>query len=51
MNKEDIIDEMCQCGHLKSEHNTTIVFAPGHGSCKNCECKQFTWKKIIYGKD
>ena len=43
-----IIDERCRCGHLKSEHGTTMV-AVGHGSCNECGCCRFTWMEYIYG--
>ena len=45
-----VVDEMCWCGHLKSQHNPTIV--PGHGSCavRPCDCTKFTWKTNVYAK-
>ncbi len=41
-----IKDEMCSCGHLKSEHATTTL--KGHGACTKCDCFQFTWNHFIY---
>lgn len=40
-------DELCYCGHLKSQHNPTVT--PGHGSCavRPCECAKFTWKAFV----
>lgn len=35
------VDELCSCKHKRSEHDDT--FAQGHGSCKKCDCKKFTW--------
>jgi hypothetical protein len=43
-----IKDERCYCGHLKSEHFNTLV--RGHGKCKKCWCKKFTWKEFVYGE-
>jgi len=42
-------DEMCYCGHLKSEHND--IYAKGHGSCTKCNCKKFTWKEFVMEDD
>jgi len=41
-------DELCKCGHLKSEHNDNIGMK-GHGSCSRveCYCSKFTWKQNI----
>ena len=37
---------ICTCGHngegQGSEHEDR--YAPGHGKCRRCECKMFTWK-------
>lgn len=55
--KRQIQDEMCVCGHLRSEHDDR--FAAGHGACraarafgeKNlCKCAQFTWKSFVFAK-
>jgi len=44
-----VIDEICDCGHKKSEHNDAVEgFAKGHGDCTYCSCRKFTWKKFIY---
>lgn len=52
-----IVDEMCQCGHLHSEHGSKLealgkdkkLRMPNEGSCcaKNCECLKFRWKRWI----
>jgi len=52
MSKKTIIDEMCTCGHLKSQHNPTklkvLAEIEGHGKCTVCDCKKFTWKSFVY---
>ena len=42
-----VIDEMCACGHKRSEHADTSQF--GHGGLMSAPnlCKQFTWAKFI----
>lgn len=35
---------ICRCGHPQQEHEDTH-FEVGHGSCKNCNCRRFTWKR------
>jgi PRTRC genetic system protein C len=45
INPEDIQDEKCTCGHLRSEHNDR--FEQGHGSCKKCDCRKFTWDSWV----
>ena len=44
MKAEDIKDELCHCGALKSQHNGI----DGHGSCTEMDCKKFTWKRFIF---
>jgi hypothetical protein len=34
-----VIDELCYCGALKSEHHGF----QGHGHCTKTHCGQFTW--------
>ena len=41
-----IVDELCHCRHLRSEHNDR--FDKGHGSCQKCGCGQFTWYSFLY---
>ena len=45
---EDVIDELCRCGHRRSEHMDTV--AKGHGGClkPECGCVKFTWKSFVY---
>lgn len=33
---------MCKCGHPQQEHEDT-PFEVGHGRCKKCNCRRFTW--------
>jgi hypothetical protein len=40
-----ILDELCHCGHLRSEHTDTISF--GHGMCERCPCLKFTWFAMV----
>jgi hypothetical protein len=42
-----ILDELCHCGHLMSEHNDDNPFYPGHGRCLRCECKHYSWKEFV----
>lgn len=38
------VDELCTCGHLKSQHGGLI----GHGACTICQCGRFTWNGWVY---
>jgi len=38
-------DEMCSCGHKRSDHRDR--FDQGHGACTLCYCPQFTWVKFL----
>jgi len=44
----EVKDEMCSCGHPKSFHGFSYYqgkpVAEGHGKCRLCECKKFTYK-------
>lgn len=42
---KSIKDEVCTCGHLKSEHTGLN----GHGACtvEKCGCIQFTWASWV----
>jgi len=53
-----VVNEMCQCGHLKSDHGSlarkiyqTIVRQPNDGNCCssncNCDCNQFTFARFV----
>ena len=48
MNKSDIIDELCSCGHSRSEHLDNV--SKGHGMCavSTCYCGKFTWSSYVY---
>lgn len=46
-NGKVVVDEMCHCGHLRSEHRTILAF--GHGDCTMCkDCPKYTWKAMIF---
>ena len=51
--QKTIIDELCVCGHKKSEHCSLYsdrergFVAKGHGKCKKCSCPKFTWNAYI----
>jgi len=51
---KDIVDELCRCRHLKSEHNDSTykgqTMAKGHGDCTKCNCAKFTWISFLYSK-
>jgi hypothetical protein len=51
-----VADEMCQCGHLKSEHGSLtkrikniLLRNPNSGSCCgfHCECKRFVFSRFV----
>jgi len=44
-----IIDELCHCGHLQSDHNDTVQF--GHGVCTKCDCPKFTFVSYVVVTD
>lgn len=46
---KDMDDELCSCGCLKSEHAASVFcqMAKGHGACKKCSCKKFTWVEFV----
>lgn len=48
MNVPKIVDEMCDCGHKKSEHSMQGHLEKGHGACYECNCAQFTWIDFVY---
>lgn len=37
-----LVDEMCECGHWRSEHDDILV-AVGHGRCLRCNCTKYRW--------
>jgi len=59
LKKEDVQDELCECGHLKSEHTWQQTnelgskmrgakgVSEGSGFCLKCRCGQFTWKAFL----
>lgn len=44
-----VIDEQCQCGHGRTEHNDTISY--GQGACTRCDCVKYSWKKWVIVED
>jgi hypothetical protein len=46
---ETIVGELCQCGHERARHRDLFGgYVLGHGSCKKCSCKKFTWACFIF---
>lgn len=55
--KDFVVDEMCECGHAKSEHGSSSTNMDGQivrlsrdeGSCCSgqCACPRFTWARYI----
>lgn len=50
-----IIDEMCTCGHLQSDHDSSITndatladLTKGHGACAKCECAKYRWAHFVF---
>lgn len=48
-----IVDEMCRCGHHRSDHSDAHTFAFGHGPCAiaGCwaTCGKYTWAANLAG--
>lgn len=54
---EVVVDSMCKCGHLESEHGSKSTRLPdgallreeGHGNCckGKCACARFTWERFV----
>jgi hypothetical protein len=44
-----IIDEMCRCGHKRSNHGPGPANEDGHGACARtkCKCKRFVFENWI----
>lgn len=49
-----VVDSMCVCGKLQSEHSTItmiigedIVSDNNHGVCLETHCDKFTWKRWV----
>jgi len=40
-----VVDELCLCGHRKSQHDGPVQ----HGACTDpvCPCTRFTWKAFL----
>jgi hypothetical protein len=55
---EVIADELCNCGHNRSEHydqggvvmDGEIIGFYGHGGCSidGCQCNHYRWERFIY---
>ena len=41
------MEDKCECGHLKTCHNPSILDIHG-GKCSHCDCKIFTWASFLY---
>jgi hypothetical protein len=41
LQEKGVLEEMCYCGHLQSQHAEE-----GHESCSLCDCKKYTWSKF-----
>lgn len=50
---DKVADELCGCGHKKSEHSPHNGPAEGNGPCDIacCGCFKFTWKEFILEED
>ncbi|MDD5547050.1 MAG: hypothetical protein PHO67_07870 [Candidatus Omnitrophica bacterium] len=46
--ESEIIDELCHCDNLRSEHADDNPIVQGHGHCLLCDCPQFTWKSFVH---
>lgn len=47
---KDIVDELCQCGHLQSAHDAAdhqVIAVKGHGACRLCGCAKYTFSRFI----
>jgi len=42
-----IVDEMCACGALRSEHVSDNM-SWRHGGCEKTMCQRFTWKHFVF---
>lgn len=52
-----VVDEMCECGHLKSDHGSlnrrindrVVRLSRDEGSCckGKCKCPHFTWERWV----
>ena len=59
LHKQNIQNEICECGHLKTEHYWFATnelssklrgvkgLTEGTGFCLKCGCGQFTWKAFL----
>lgn len=54
------VDELCKCGHLKSEHGSKVtnlkskIFRESHGGsccCGSCNCKKFQFSRYVGVKE
>lgn len=50
-NGQVIVDERCNCKHVRTEHSPR--FSLGHGPCTHfaCPCNQFTWVGWVFLKN
>ena len=50
-----VVDELCRCGHFRSQHVDTVAF--GHGMCIACTesnarlaCGRFSWMSFVFAQ-
>ena len=47
---ERIVNEMCYCNHLRSDHEDRFDYGHGPWAYPTCNCPQYTWRNFIYGE-
>ena len=47
--EQTVVDDLCACGALRSQHNHTLAW--GHGDCPATECGKFTWVEWVMEGD
>lgn len=48
---QTIINELCRCGALRTDHYPSIPGMPasyGHGYCEKTGCEKFTWVSHVF---
>ena len=43
-----VVDELCACGHMRSQHRDSPAW--GHAECsgRGCPCCKFTWREFVF---
>ena len=44
--EKTVVDELCYCGHKKSEHGYVVL--QGLNGCFKCACHEFVWFGWIF---